>query len=465
VGTSPAAGNATITAGNRIFKAYPGIEYNIRAVAVGGAYPYLFALSGTPAGMSIDIRTGEIRWPSPSGATATPTITVTDAEGAQRSSEWTITVTTDDFHFVDAVNGSPSGSGTIDSPWGTISNMTYSPNTTAGDVVYFRQGNYDVLDMRRGSVGSPWERVEFPPNKPNAWVAYPGETPVLDFGFVPGGDSGVLLRLEHTNLYIDGFETRNSRVIAFQIGNGSYGVFRRLTMRDHNVTRVNLDGANAAFIMTLSGYSDSNTGGNASSWGQYLAIQDNEFFNAPVDMALKMYSQWKLLIEDNDFHDLFFGVELKADLPQFTYRGNRHSNIPGRAIGGNMHSYSTHGEILFNLVNEPNGKFALDVNQDGQARRIDIYRNTFIGRVRVRNTDSSDGPFNFWRNVIVNSDRADKVFLENVSAPSRIVLDDNLTGRPGAIVDDHGILLAEFIEYLNSHGAAFPRIETPSPPP
>jgi hypothetical protein len=452
VGTSPAAGNAAITAGNRIFKAYPGIEYNIRAVVVGGAYPYVFALSGAPTGMSINTLTGEIRWPSPTGASTTPTITVTDSEGTQRSSQWTIAVTTNGFHFVDAANGSPSGSGTISSPWRTISNMANAPNTAAGDVVYFREGTYSVLDMPQQSIGSVWERVEFPANRPNAWIAYPGETPILNFGFVLGGDPGVLLRLEHTNLYIDGFETRNSRVIGFQTGDGAYGVFRRLTMRDHNLVRVNLDGANAAFIMTLSTYSDADAGGNASSWGQYLAIQDNEFYDAPADMALKMYSQWKLLIEDNEFHDLFFGAELKADLPQFTYRGNTHYNIPGRAIGGNMHSYSTHGEILFNLVNEPNGQFALDVNQDGYAKRIDIYRNTLVGRVQVRNTDASDGPFNFNANVIVNNDGGSHIHFENVSAPARVTMTDDLTGSSGTLVDSAGLLTTNYSQYVGSRG-------------
>jgi hypothetical protein len=34
-----------------------------------------------------------------------------------------------------------------------------------------------------------------------------------------------------------------------------------------------------------------------------------------------------------------------------------------------------------------------------------LYRNTFVGTVRVRNTDSADGPFDFTHNVIVNSGR------------------------------------------------------------
>lgn len=452
-GTAPATGNAAITAGNRIFKAYPGIEYNIRAVVIGGAYPYTFALSGAPAGLTIDSGSGLIRWPNPTGSSVTPTITVTDAEGTQRSSPWTIDVTTAGFKFVDAVNGNSSGNGSISSPWRTISDMVNASGSVAGDVVYFRNGAYDALNLPRVSAGSVWERVEIPSNKPNAWIAYPGETPVIDFGFVPNVRPGAIIRFESTNLYVDGFETRNSRIIGFQTGSGRYGVFRRLRMRDHNLIRANLDGANASFIMTTSSYSDSDAGGNASSWGQYLAVQDCDFQNAPMDMGLKIYSQWKLLIEGNTFRDSNYGAELKADMPQFTYRGNRHYNITARAIGGNMHSYTTSGEILFNLVYSPSSEFALDVNQDGYARRIDIYRNTFVGRLRVRNVDASDGPFRLYQNVFINNDSGNRVYFESVSDPSRVIVFDNLAGAPGSgIVDATGNLTGSYVQYVGSRG-------------
>lgn len=93
-GTSPSPddGSPAIPAGHRIFRAYPGLEYNIRAVVLGGSYPFRFELSDAPAGMTIDSRTGEIRWPKPSGEQSRPTITVTDAEGTTRSSPWMIKV-------------------------------------------------------------------------------------------------------------------------------------------------------------------------------------------------------------------------------------------------------------------------------------------------------------------------------------------------------------------------------------
>jgi hypothetical protein len=460
VGTAPVSGNAAITAGNRIFKAYPGIEYNIRAVVIGGAYPYTFALSGAPAGMTINAQTGEIRWPNATGTTVTPTITVTDSEGTQRSSPWTITVTTSGFRFIDSVNGTTSGNGSINSPHRNLETMVSS--SAVGEIVYFRTGVYSPLNIPRASTGTPWERVEIESNQANIWVAYPGEAPILDFGFnSASGEPGVIVRLPMTNMYVDGFETRNSRVIGFQVERGSYGVFRRLRMHDHNMIRANLEGTNASLIMTL--------GGNPGDWCQYLAIQNNLFYNVPSDMALKIYQQWKMVIEDNTFRDMYFGTELKSDIPQFTFRANTHLRVSGRSIGGNMHVESTHGEINFNLANTPTGEGALDLNQDGMAGRIDVYRNTFVGRVQVRATDAADGPFRFYDNVIVSSDSGtpagSRIYNLGVVDQSRMFIQNNLTGAPGSgIVDAAGLLTAGYAQYRGLRGHELANVVRPSPP-
>lgn len=78
--------------------------------------------------------------------------------------------------------------------------------------------------------------------------------------------------------------------------------------------------------------------------------------------------------------------------------------------------------------------FAQDLNQDGLALQIFVYRNTFQGRVRVRNADSENGPFYLSNNVIVNDDRGtpagSHIYFENVRDPSRIKVTNNLVGTP-----------------------------------
>ena len=50
----------SLASNNRIYRAYPGLEYNIRAAVIGGDYPYSFTLSNAPAGMTINAQTGPI---------------------------------------------------------------------------------------------------------------------------------------------------------------------------------------------------------------------------------------------------------------------------------------------------------------------------------------------------------------------------------------------------------------------
>jgi hypothetical protein len=120
-----------------------------------------------------------------------------------------------------------------------------------------------------------------------------------------------------------------------------------------------------------------------------------------------------------------------------------------------MHETTTTGEICFN--NSSSAGQALDVNQDGMAGLTYIYRNTFMGRVKIRNVDAADGPFHLSRNVIVNGDAGtpsgSHVYHESVSAAGRILATDNLAGYPGdGIVDASGRLTARYVSYLGTHG-------------
>ena len=441
---------ANMSANNRAARAYPGLEYNIRAAVIGGAYPYTFSLLNAPPGMTIDRWRGEISWRDPR-ASASPTIVVVDAKGTKVSATWTITVTSEGFRFVDAVTGrgaagggcdSGCGDGTATNPWRTMGDVYRSAGP--GEFVYFRNGTYSVTDLPKARPGSPWERVEFAERRnPVVWLAQPGQSPVIDFGYRPGVESAPLIRLSGTNVYVDGFETIHSRLIAFQFvsASGTGPTFRRLKMHAHGP---GIDGSNASFIMTMTNPTPSD----------YGVIQDCEFWDVTgASVTIKIYAQRKLLIEDTVHHDAPVAIELKDDVRQFTVRGNSFDVISSTAIGGNMHESTTHGEILFNNVR---AGVALDLNQDGMAGPVEVYRNTFVGLVQVRNTDADDGPFILSRNVIVSEDRGyrgSRVRLADVSAPERVVLTDNLAGPPsGALIDKSGQLQGKYLQYLGTRG-------------
>ncbi len=457
-GTAPAsdASGHAMPSGHRSFKAYPGIEYNVRAVVIGGSFPYRFSLANAPAGMTVDERTGEISWPDPS-ANATPTLTVRDAEGTEISEPWTIQVGTSGFRFVDAVTGNDGNAGTLASPWRTLAGLR--ENGAAGEIVYFRAGTYTTDNMPL-SGSDTWVRVEMNGVvHPVQWIAYPGETPVIDNGYVGAGETGQFLRLSGSDthpVYLDGFEILGAWDKGLQFGSGTdYATFRRLSI--HDVAEA-IDGANSAGIMALSSYGD-------PSW--YAAYQDCDFFdNAPG--GIKLYSHKKVLWEDLSFRDSGGGPDLKSHVPRFEVRGSSFTNMSGPYCGlfGNMNfgggseGEAASGEVRYNFMScgDAPDVYAMDVNQDGMAAQVDLYRNTFVGTVRVRNTDSADGMFHFDANVIVNSNEGtDHVSLEAVSDPSRVSYVDNLSGAPSeGIVDASGALTPAFAEWLGLRGHVIP---------
>jgi hypothetical protein len=454
VGLEPGSPYPSIPATHRIFKAYPGIEYDIRAAVIGGSYPYSFALRDAPSGMTIDPSTGEIRWPSPD-ADATPTIVVTDMEGTEVSSPWSIDVTTEGFRFVDAASGNhyPEGTGTIDDPYRDFVDLRDDPAAVYGDVVYFRAGEYTLDGIERDGVGGAWEGIDFAEEDPLTFLEYPGERAILDFGFVAGADRAAVFRV--SGAYIDGLETRNARNIGFQLGGQNFNVLRRLDMHTHNPGGEDLDGQNPAHIMSI----------DSEKW--YTVVQDCDFHDAPTSGALKLYNEGKILIEDNLFHDMDGGVDWKVGVERGTFRGNRLWNLTHVGIYGNMNTryemYVRNGEICYNLFRTPEivdeswDSGAVGLNWDGLAGRLDVYRNTILGRAYVARADAEDGPFHWSRNVIVNDTAGTPgdsgIALIDVPDPTRVVLDDNLRGSTAdGIVDAEGNLTDAYDAYRGTHG-------------
>jgi len=462
-GTSPDAGSPTLSADHFTLWAYPGITYRMRTAVVGGDFPYTFALSGQPSGMSIDSE-GVITWINPQSGDPSITLTVTDASGIQIQSVWGITVDANKFRFLDCDVAGP-GTGSIGDPWKNINNIPWSQGgPTVGKILYFRDcsaaGYYNGLAPGfRNETEARQFRSDYASQQ---WISYPGERPIFNVGYEQGGEPGVFMKFQDSPMALLGFETINGHGKHFEtIPNVHYGVFWDNYMHG----AAGISGTNPAFIMTSSGGLD-------GSRSNYLIIQDNEFadwghrLGGDGGSCIKIYAQYKLLIEDNICRDAvgtdeIEGIALKGgQMDRITVRDNTIYNVPAHPIGGNNHILEN-SEILFNRVyNASENAFIL--NQDGLITTpIHIYRNTFIGRVMVNNISGTTGPLYFSNNVIVSPDAVgacvpnSRIFCwpSPTPHPTRIALSNNLEGTASqGITDATGNLTVAFSAYLGTHG-------------
>jgi hypothetical protein len=461
--------------GHRIFKAYPGIEYNIRAAVLGGSYPFTHALSNAPSGMTINADTGEISWPNPASSASDIVLTVTDAENTVATATWSITVTTTGFKFVDASAGS-GGTGAIDSPWDALADVHAS--SAVSDIIYFRAGTYTPDGITRGSVGSDWERIEFGGSRSAQWLAYPGETVYYDAGYSAGVDVGAMVRLTGSAtypVYVDGIKFHNTRNILLQLVSegGRWQTVRRCELYD---IRDGIDGGNPAGIMTMT--DNSNT--NPTYYGVFQDIDAHDLVDAG---AVKMYGQFKVLMENITNVDCSTGPDIAKDnMTRWEVRGctvtgstldNTQSGLYGSMNDPAYTGYPFNGEIRYNLVitGADADTFACHLNEFGVADQIDVYRNTFVGGLVgvVQVNTEEDGPFNFYNNVIQNAESGDHVtkwttqYGTPVSTASNVVIGtdngtgclDNLTGTSG-LVNADGTLAVAYLSYRGTHGFEVP---------
>jgi len=421
---------------NRCLFAYTGLDYDIQVAAVGGVYPYLYELSNEPAGMTVDAFTGVITWTNPQTTATDVTVRVTDTKGSQSTATWSISVGTSGWYFVDAVNGNAhstnggSGTGTLANPWLTLDDVY--DGSSAGSRVYFRTGTYTPLGLPSSSVDdiNGEERVDWNDNtRSTIWLAYPNESPVIDYGYVGTGypyntgDSVPRFRLSGDAVYLDGFTTTRSMTMAFQLGRGSrYGVhIRRVTMGTHGP---GINGGNSAHLMWMQMYAsgeshDTPAFGDVIHSCSFSGIDDSTATNAG-NCALKLYSWMRGLIADSDFSDIDTGPEdeaaiaIKSNVSQVEVRGcTFSSDMTTICIGGNMHNAlddefedeQTFGQIRFcNVKGGASHGLTIGHQSGPDFGPWYVERNTFQCSVLVDELDSTDSQIIFERNVIVNAD-------------------------------------------------------------
>ncbi len=175
--------------------AHEGVPYEVPIGVTGGAWPFSYELIEGPQGMTLgsDLRAsgdryerwdnyGVVTWtppPGSEGATMSYTVRVTDQEDNQVEVRVDVTVQAAKFVFVAPDDGSANGTGSLDDPLRGFAAMFLglsSDATYAGKLLYFRDGNYDMV----GGSDSNGNCVLGGALKPKVWRSYPGETAVVD---------------------------------------------------------------------------------------------------------------------------------------------------------------------------------------------------------------------------------------------------------------------------------------------
>lgn len=395
------APRAGLSTANRYYKAYPGLEYRVPVAVLGGAFPFRFELLQAPSGMTIgevdgDEDYGVIVWANPttSGSPHTVEVQVTDQESNTATVEWSITVTTSGFLFVDAVNGSDSNPGTLASPKKTINgwyNSSKTDDTYADYFIYYRAGVYYTKD-------APIEdgiRMACTSNdKPRVHLAYPGEEAIIDFD-----DS----HWSHYSNSTDGYAWCGFTFQGISADTDDKGIVMGPGVDDILVFEnkwvapgsAGATGNNASLFFF--------TGGGAGN--HRVAFIGNTYEGLNSCDIILVYDVFHALFERNSISNNSgsnaWGVYLKHTFGDWTIRANE--GLSGNSMP--LVRVDTYGpaddvEICWNNYSTSGSGIWLG-NESGPVSNISDYRNTWrIGHNQSRNVAS--GNWDATRNVVIH---------------------------------------------------------------
>lgn len=463
---------ATLPTGHRALFAYPGLAYTIPVCCMGGVYPYAYALSNAPAGMTIDQATGVITWTNPQSNANNVQVTVTDTKGLTVSVTWSITVTTTEFRFVDAASGNNANNGILvaaggTGPWQTLS---AAHGAAAGNLLlYLRTGTYNFNGVTTSSSGHGLRTTWNVTSQPTTWIAYPGESPVVDYQYTGGTD------YPWTQIDIASGGHAWFSGLRFYRGPSTHFLRMQTTLGGQFVLWNNefdtqgpgVDGENSSCVMFEA---------NGGLHGSGSVFIGNTGHGVTDSVVLKSYEQDDLLVADNTVYagtyvtDMDAPLAIKGSHEHVEVRGNRGYNWPAEIIGSSWWTVND-AEIRFNNIERVagSGSDTLRLNETGIAvGPCYVSRNTIRGRIGVDALTGS-GPYVFTNNVIVNADVGNTVpYLTMFTHSDSSVITSASSGTPtGAqnlagseaanIIDADGLLVGAYrTTYLGTQGHEVP---------
>lgn len=404
-----------LVANHKVFAAYPGMPYRYFAAAVGGVPPYVWSMSGQPAGMTIHSATGEVTWPVPTLGTHTGiTVTVLDQLGGSVSTTYTLTVAATRFRWIGGVGASDSNDGVLPAdggtgPWATISRLYVD---TSDAIAVFRAGTYTFAGVPTTQGGTGYDdRYLFNQSagRSTTWIAYPGESVTLNFQSshapmttLTSRDGGYqpALRFGGDRTYVDGFRFLDGFNKFLWMDRGSGRGLYVINCTFENMGP-GFGGSNSACIMfthQTQTHNDCVVNCTVSTLG----------YGNDQTCMIKMYDTIRSYVAFCSGGTNLVSTEVIAYKDACTEFMNYRCNLvsPITPFGGNMHGttapngWRTSGEVWYSRYKGTN--YAMEFNQDSEALAITWSRCTFEGAIHARQVDANDGPFVFRRCVIVN---------------------------------------------------------------
>lgn len=438
-------GSPAISSNNRIFRAYPGITYEIPVGAIGGKYPYTYSLINQPTGMTIDSKKGIITWLNPQATANNVTVRVTDVDGVIDEATWSITVGTTGFLFVDDTTDA-SGTGTIDDPYDSIQDILNIGTGAADSIVYFRAGTYNVPIHHYGQAVTYTTTAcnlgGFTGSRAHIWIGYPGETVNLQLSGAVGGNADWIGTYEHRvdNMWFSNLTINGGWHWGVLSGPSDYLTVYDTIFNDVSFTDV---------------------AGNSGGIGIYPAGETKDFFYighssfsnfTHAAFIGSIYTSNKLLIEFNTFgsrYEAGSDVAIKSAALYSTVRANVFNGgvtqySLGSSSSGNF-AECNYNEITFNYINTSK---AGDFNTGHRQLTTWVERNTIGGPSgwNFRDTDYPDlcgGPFYFEDNVFdVDNNAAITQGTNSTSDYAQCVTLINNSVAASGLIDTEGKLLA-----------------------
>lgn len=368
------APRAGLTTANRYYKAYPGLEYRVPVVVLGGAWPFKYELTVAPSGMTVgetygSSNHGVITWSNPttSGSPHTVTVRVTDQAGTIATVTYTITVTSTGYLFIDAVNGNDVNPGTAALPKQTINgwfNSAKTDSTYANYHIIYRTGTYNTSAAPiEGGVrmACTFDR------KPKVHYAYPGESAVIDTTgshWINYSDSAG--NYWWSGLRFEGIGASNSeKCLAWDSGSGVDNIV--LFENTFAQSPTGTTGQNPSVLFSANGGSVSN----------YIAIVGNTFAGTDNYMMFLGYYCNKGVIENNVVQNCDGnGFYLKTNFQFWSIRKNT------GLTGNNNHlvavnTYSTADDVEVCWNNYKTTGYGIATDQSGALGEMWDYRNTW----------------------------------------------------------------------------------------